>query len=1163
MYKNENNDNNEKENKSPMVLPPIPESIANGLKLSQVNDKSSISGSNSNNSRNSKPVITTFNVSAPDDLKINQVVDAPKHSDSLWSKHADDDESFANKINEFAKLNDRSSRKLVDVINQDELLSIQRENEEKQWMDDVENVIKNEQRNESHTSGTAHTSAHTSHSHTSYTTKLKNGSGLPVASAGSGIPPPPPPMFSETGAEDGGLTSDDIHEWLKTRMNIYNQNHERRGTTLQQIRDAMTDQDARKEERERNISQSLQSVSRRSVRRQLITSCEEADALEEECVNLASKCEEYETQMTNLTSIEQELQRTKIILNRKTQDYDESQKQIESFENIIKYNRSDLKSAHAETQRVTKENSSLKLRNESLTKELNKYKNGDEIDYDFDIKVMEDQIVSLKQEKIIALDEANKMERECVQMDEKCSRLTLENKELKDMIYKLELEAAGNYVKPRQPSTFTLDNSRSVSNVHVNDFKHMSTSNNYKGQKRKTMTPLLTSKRQESSEKKISHISTINTSNNNNNNKNTGGSNSNDNGGGKDIASLRKKRASTGSSRQLVGLLRSNSKSNVNNNSGSSGSGGSGNKSVTKKQKPWRKRQLKELRKKEKKEKVLTVKDVKMDERQLRPFEAMDEKEYNEINNNSNIVEIEAEIDEYENSDDGWVSEESDNIEDANKISQSSTNTVDAQDAKVANVKNVNNNNNNNNNTSKKTNWKKKGKKEIKITSVKLPANMAVASNSYSSNTQSSNTNGPVVINRKGFNNLLAKFMELENNSSNKSSSSINNSNNQLKKISYNKYSAPTTPASPASPTLTETAPTTLTTTVTAPTTTATVDPLTKPPNKPPITINIANSNSNSKSNSNGNSNSKSVKKKQQNLETERKVETTKVERKTERKTQVVANVKRVKKRIFKPLSTGSMIVIESGIFPANIASRKPKFFACVDALPETTNIDTNEVDWKKLKKNDTLVPCLCFFVSEKTMEQLISNTSSLSVRSIKFQKEFAVYCTGILKLGDCIVESTERSVRSQLKEKGFTFDKPIAYDPSKNDLKTLYIGDERTGFIHKFLCDDAGERNEWLFSIQKLIRKRAESTMRRRNGSLNTINATVKDSNGVNVGGPVLSPTQDKLYHIRENIKWYVIVCLFVCLNCFVIVIVIVIYIYIYRIYFQFLETRNDSHGY
>ena len=174
------------------------------------------------------------------------------------------------------------------------------------------------------------------------------------------------------------------------------------------------------------------------------------------------------------------------------------------------------------------------------------------------------------------------------------------------------------------------------------------------------------------------------------------------------------------------------------------------------------------------------------------------------------------------------------------------------------------------------------------------------------------------------------------------------------------------------------------------------------------------------------------------------------------------------------------------------------------------------------------MVPCLCFFVSEKTLEQLQRNGGNNGVRSIFFQKEFAVYCTyvvffvmyiiyyliyclknrGILKLSSCIVEATERSVRSQLKDKGFVFDKPIPYDPSKNDQKTLYIGDENSGFIHKFLCEDEGERNEWLFSIQKLIRKRAESQMRRRNGSLNNINASI-NPNSLNTSNPVITQSQ------------------------------------------------------
>ena len=177
-----------------------------------------------------------------------------------------------------------------------------------------------------------------------------------------------------------------------------------------------------------------------NVREQFITACEESEQLEEECVNLASKCEEYETELQRLTALEQELKQSKLELHRKEEELNEMRKQQEQSDKMIKYNRSDLKSARAETARFRDENEALKLRNQALSNEVEKLKNGDKVDYEFDMKVMEDQIVSLKRETALALDQANQMEKECADLDERCSELQQENKEMKEQLYIMRLE---------------------------------------------------------------------------------------------------------------------------------------------------------------------------------------------------------------------------------------------------------------------------------------------------------------------------------------------------------------------------------------------------------------------------------------------------------------------------------------------------------------------------------------------------------------------------------------------------------------------------------------------------------------------------------------------------------------------------------------------------
>ena len=66
-------------------------------------------------------------------------------------------------------------------------------------------------------------------------------SGSSGASGASGAPggPGAPPMLSEAEPEDAGVTDDDIQTWLKARQRAYNENQQRRDTTLQAIRDAM------------------------------------------------------------------------------------------------------------------------------------------------------------------------------------------------------------------------------------------------------------------------------------------------------------------------------------------------------------------------------------------------------------------------------------------------------------------------------------------------------------------------------------------------------------------------------------------------------------------------------------------------------------------------------------------------------------------------------------------------------------------------------------------------------------------------------------------------------------------------------------------------------------------------------------------------------------
>eukprot|EP01084_Bolivina_argentea_P319024 553361_1 len=86
----------------------------------------------------------------------------------------------------------------------------------------------------------------------------------------------------------------------------------------------------------------------------------------------------------------------------------------------------------------------------------------------------------------------------------------------------------------------------------------------------------------------------------------------------------------------------------------------------------------------------------------------------------------------------------------------------------------------------------------------------------------------------------------------------------------------------------------------------------------------------------------------------------------------IIANVKRVKQHHFKPKKHGFLCIESSILWTDKIVSKQPKFYAAIDGLPSTTNIDSDEPEWKKRKKNDTLVPFLCFFKNKSFYDDLI-----------------------------------------------------------------------------------------------------------------------------------------------------------------------------------------------
>jgi len=197
---------------------------------------------------------------------------------------------------------------------------------------------------------------------------------------------------------------------------------------------------------------------------------------------------------------------------------------------------------------------------------------------------------------------------------------------------------------------------------------------------------------------------------------------------------------------------------------------------------------------------------------------------------------------------------------------------------------------------------------------------------------------------------------------------------------------------------------------------------------------------------------------------------------------QIIANIKRTKQRRFNPTKHGVLSVQVSNLWK-NKQQQQQTFYAAIDGLPSSTNIDKEEPEWKKRKNNDILVPILCFFKSKKDFETLVKFSKHASVRDIAFQTNFAHYCNGFIRLDLAAIHWKINDLVSSLDVSESAMN-GLSY---QDDDCCLYIASNvdnaQMTFVHSFVCENKQRRNEWLSSLQSLMNKRKDSAHRRNLG--------------------------------------------------------------------------------
>ena len=202
----------------------------------------------------------------------------------------------------------------------------------------------------------------------------------------------------------------------------------------------------------------------------------------------------------------------------------------------------------------------------------------------------------------------------------------------------------------------------------------------------------------------------------------------------------------------------------------------------------------------------------------------------------------------------------------------------------------------------------------------------------------------------------------------------------------------------------------------------------------------------------------------------------------------IIANVKRVKQKYFNPR--------KHGVLKAQEADLCIRLYAAIEGLPSSTrtsisfNVDEKEMD----KKEDVLVPMVCFFQNKKEYDQLVADTKNVSVRDATFHLKFAEFCTKIIRLDTAEIDHQLSSLMEKLDmdsggSGGASPKSPTS--PKSEDLKAdtvLYIAenvhDRMKTKINMFSCENGKDRNAWIAAMVSLVTKRRKSSERRSGGS-------------------------------------------------------------------------------
>jgi hypothetical protein len=206
-------------------------------------------------------------------------------------------------------------------------------------------------------------------------------------------------------------------------------------------------------------------------------------------------------------------------------------------------------------------------------------------------------------------------------------------------------------------------------------------------------------------------------------------------------------------------------------------------------------------------------------------------------------------------------------------------------------------------------------------------------------------------------------------------------------------------------------------------------------------------------------------------------------------KSKIVAKVRvtKHKQRLLNPILKDYVMITKSSANPRNWAYRYGyKFFACLGALPTTTNTNANEPVWVKAKKMGELRPCLFWFENKGKYNTLKAKVGKMNVRSVEFQKTFAELALGIIVLAhESAVSNREKRALHQLKhitERDITlrcdaFEFKDEHIDIKKEFAIVTKSHENEEFeSHKFRADSEEKRDKWMSSIRTMLRRRLHS---------------------------------------------------------------------------------------